>query len=43
MILDLTALFPEKYVYKDPRQREAWGSIYIPTYLSIFGGFQNSA
>ena len=25
MILDLTAPFPEKSVYKNPRQREAWG------------------
>ena len=26
MILDLTAPFPEKSLYKDPSQREAWGS-----------------
>ena len=26
MILDLTAHFPENYDYKDPTQREAWGS-----------------
>ena len=27
MTLDLTAPFPEKYVYKNPSQREAWGSL----------------
>ena len=27
MIIDLTAPFPEKYVYKNPSQREAWGSL----------------
>ena len=27
MNLDLTAPFPEKYVYKSPSQREAWGSL----------------
>ena len=26
MILDLTTPFPKKYVYKNPSQREAWGS-----------------
>ena len=26
MILDLTTPFLEKYVYKNPSQREAWGS-----------------
>ena len=37
MILDLTTHFPEKYVYKNPKQREAWGShsIYISIYLSL--------
>ena len=38
MILDLTAPFLEKYVYKDPSQRESWGY----TYLSILEGFHNS-
>ena len=41
MIVDLTSPFLEKCVYKDPRQREAWGSHSI--YLSILGWFQNSA
>ena len=27
MILDLTAPLNEKYVYKDPIQREVWGSL----------------
>ena len=27
MILDLTAPFPKKSVYKNPSQREAWGSL----------------
>ena len=27
MILDLTAPFPKKYVYKDQSQRESWGSL----------------
>ena len=35
MILDLTAPFFEKYVYKDPIQREAWGPIYPSIYLSF--------
>ena len=26
MIIDLTAPFPEKSVYKNPSQRDAWGS-----------------
>ena len=26
MILDLTAPFPENFVYKNPSQRDAWGS-----------------
>ena len=36
MILDLTAPFPDRYVYKDPSQGEAWGSfdysIILPAY-----------
>ena len=36
MILDLTAPLPEKFVYKNPGQREAWGyfddSIILPNY-----------
>ena len=36
MILDLTAHFLEKFVYKDPNQREDWGSfdysIILPYY-----------
>ena len=36
MILDLTAPFPQKSVYKDPSQREAWGwSFYISLEDSI--------
>ena len=37
MILDLTVPFPKKSVYKNPSQREAWGtldySIILPDYI----------
>ena len=36
MILDLTSPFPKNLVYKDPIQREAWGSfdysLMVPDY-----------
>ena len=33
MILDFTAPFHENSVYKDPSQREAWGSFYYSIIL----------
>ena len=33
MILDLTSPLNEKSTYKNPSQREAWGSFYISTAL----------
>ena len=33
MIIDFTTPFPKKYVYKNPTQREPWGSWMIPKIL----------
>ena len=40
LTLDLTAPFPEKSIYKDPRQREAWGYFDYSTILPDY--FQES-
>ena len=36
MILDLTAPLTKKYAYKNPSQREAWGSFYCSIILHIY-------
>ena len=40
MVLDLIAHFPKKYVYKDPSQREAWGSF---DYSMILPGYSQES
>ena len=40
MILDLTTHFPKNSVYKDPNQREAWGSF---DYSMILGDYSQES